>query len=364
MAWQTIKDAIGYEPIGTGQQQNIGDLLDAETGQNRVTMIGTMGAGKSAHLAGLLIAADRKVSKSRGTEFPFRYLIREGSGNIEHDKSALRAGHFPPKTGALKSSAIEPGLIFEWAHTARLGSREVTLSKKIAKMPIADLAGEDLCQLIEKVSQCRTLQQAAQLQAERVANTIIQSAGLMIIIKATRAQGLGIQLEKEPIGIDGLSMYSDANYKRMIDGIIRYKRQNRNSPQIRGVAIVVTAWDGLDPVAKQIQNITGQQFDPTDTKISQESLDKFVYACFPSTHAAITSLGIKNVIYFPSFFNLEKDSEGHPVCWEDNPGSPKIKRVDLFDPSGSWEDNANTISNSEFWFFQELDWLQKFAETG
>jgi hypothetical protein len=368
--WDTFKDVIGYE---TPQQQtsNPGDLYDAETGKNRITMIGTMGAGKSAHLASLLIAADRKVSKSRNTEYPFRYLIEEGSGNIEHDKSAMRAGHFPPKTGALKASVVEPGLTFEWSHVSHALGKEITLSRKIAKMPIADLAGEDLCQLIEKVSQVRTLQQASQINAERITNIITQSEGLMFIIKATRAQGLGIQLEKEPVGIDGLSIYSDANYKRMINGIVKYKRQHPNSPPLRGIAVVITAWDGLASVAKQIEQITGSPFDPTfykrdkngniDTTRSQEILDKFLYMCFPSTHAAITSLHLGNVKYFPSFIETEKDSTGNPVCWEGTQ-SPKISCRDLFDPTESFEDNVNSIHYSYFWLNQELDWLKNFAE--
>jgi hypothetical protein len=361
MAWQTIKDVIGYENTSKTQNQNVGDLINTEADQTRITMIGTMGAGKSAHLAGLLIAADRKVSKSKDTEYPFRYYLREGSGNIEHDKSALRDGHFPPKTGSLKASIIEPGLTFEWTHEKDFLGKKVSLSRKQAYMPICDLAGEDLCQLIEKVNQTRTLQQASELNAQRITSIITQSSGLMLIIKATRAQGLGIELEKEPTGINGLSIYSDANLKRMVNGVVRYKKQNSSSPPIRGVAVIVTAWDGLAPAAEQISTITGQKFDPTDVRISQESLDKFMYMCYPSTHAAITSLGLKNIRYFPSFFEIERDSKNNPVYWEGTM-SPKIKKPDIFDPSAKdFSDNVNTIKNSEYWFFKELDWLQEFA---
>ncbi len=362
MAWQAFKDAIGYEPSSTNNA-NVGDLMDIQANQNRITMIGTMGAGKSSHLAGLLIAADRKVSKTRDTDYPFRYYLREGSGNIEHDKSALRNGHFPPKTGALKATTIEQRITFEWAHIKRIAGQELTLSKRQSDMPICDLAGEDLCLLIEKVNRTRTLQQAALLNAQRITSMVMQSSGLMLMIKATRAQGLGIELEKEPTSIDGLSIYSDANMKRMIDGVVRFKKQNSSSPPLKGIAIVVTAWDGLAPVAEQISTITGQKFDPLDIKISQECLDKFLYACYPSTHAAISSLHLRNVRYFPSFFEVERDSHGKPVCW-DGMESPKIKKPALFDPNRSWEDNVNTVLSSEFWFFKELDWLQEFATLG
>ena len=359
---QTVKDIFGYS--STPKLQNIGDLLDAQPDSNRITMIGTMGSGKSAFLAGLLVAADRKVNKSENTDFPFRYYLKEGSGNIEHDKSALRAGHFPPKTGALKASIIEPGLTFEWAHETALLGKRVPLSKKQAYMPICDLAGEDLCRLIEKVNQIRTLQQASQINEQRMISMITQSTGLMLIIKATRAQGLGIEIEQEPIGIEGLSIYSDANLKRMVDGIIRYKKLNRSSPPIRGVAVVVTAWDGLAPAAEKISLITGKKFDPTDIAISQESLKKFMYMCYPSTSAAITSLHLNNVRYFPSFFEIERDSNNNPICW-DGTQSPKIKKPEIFDPKAAdFADNVNSIVNSEYWNFEVLKWLEQFASVG
>jgi hypothetical protein len=359
--WQTFKEVIGYEDTPKANT-NVGDLMDADASKSGITMIGTMGAGKSAHLAGLLIAADRRVSKSKGTDYPFRYYMREGSGNTEHDKSALRAGHFPPKTGALKASTIQQRITFEWTHTTKFANREFVLSKHQSDMPICDLAGEDLCLLIEKVNSMRTLEQAAQLNANRIINMIVQSSGLMIIVKATRAQGLGIELEKEPVGIDGLSIYSDANMKRMIDGVIRFKKQNSHSPPLKGIAVIVTAWDGLAPVAEKISLITGSKFNPLDVKISQESLDKFMYMCYPSTHAAITSFGLKNIRYFPSFFEVERDDQNNPICWEGT-NSPKICKPDIFDPAAEdFSDNVNTIKSSEFWFFKELDWMQETSK--
>jgi hypothetical protein len=362
MSW--FKDLIGYEPPQKTQQ--VGALLDAQPDKNQITMIGTMGAGKSSHIAGLIKAADRKVSTSRDTEHPFRYIIDEGSSNIIHDVSALRAGYFPPKTGASKRSYMEPGVTFEWTHVKRVGGQTITLSRKQARMPILDLAGEDLVKLITKVKEARSLDQISSVDAdnaERITNKVNQSSGLMLIIKATRAQGLGFEIEKEPCDINGMSIYSDANLSRMVNGIIKYKHQHPESPPLKGIAIVITAWDGLAPVAKKISQITGQEFNPLDERISSESLDKFVYAFFPSTHAAITSLGISNIRYFPSYFLVERDSHGNPINWEGTQ-SPKIKRVELFDSNRQWQDNANTIYDSEKWFFKELDWLQEFATLG
>jgi hypothetical protein len=149
----------------------------------------------------------------------------------------------------------------------------------------------------------------------------------------------------------------------MLSDIINYKTLHPHRP-IKGVLVVVTAWDALAPVAKEIEAITGSTFDPLNPMFGERDIEKFIYACFPSTHAAIKSLGIPNVRYLPSFFLVEKDADGKPVCWEDEPGSPKIKKARFLDPDRDWQHNVNAIQDSETWFFKALDWLQEFASLG
>jgi hypothetical protein len=353
----TFKELIGWED--KPRYQNVGEIMDAGATECGVTMIGVKGAGKSAHLASLLIAADRKVTKSRNTEYPFIYNIDEGTGDIENAKSAMRAGHFPPKTGKMGISTVEPCATFQYSHVKYLpGGKIFTLSKKTVRSVMADLAGEDLINLIEQVNRARTLADAERIPSDRAITMVCRSNAILLIIKATRAQGLDIELEKEPTGIDGMSIYSDANMKRMIQGIVRFKRQNSSFPPLTNVGVVVTAWDGLAPVAEQISRITGEPFNPLDTKISADSLDKFMQAFYPSTHAAITSLGLNNIQYFPSFIELEKVN-GKPVSWDpNNPNDFKIKRRDIFDRTAGWQDNVNAVHYSEYWLFKELEWFQ------
>jgi ABC-type phosphate/phosphonate transport system ATPase subunit len=78
-----LKDILWEKKSGN---QNVGAIMNAGTSEGGITLIGTKGAGKSALLASLLIAADRRVSKSRGTEYPFIYSIDEGTGDIENSK--------------------------------------------------------------------------------------------------------------------------------------------------------------------------------------------------------------------------------------------------------------------------------------
>ena len=355
-----LKDILWEKKSGN---QNVGAIMNAGTSEGGITLIGTKGAGKSALLASLLIAADRRVSKSRGTEYPFIYSIDEGTGDIENSKSAMRAGHFPPKTGKMGISTVEPCATFNYKHIKMLpGGIPFKVYDKTVKSVMADLAGEDLINLIERVNKARTLADAERIPSDRAITMVCKSNAILIIAKATRIQGLdGVELEKEPTDETGMSIYSDANMKRMIQGIVKFKSQNSSFPPLNHVGVVITAWDGLAPIAEQISRITGEPFNPLDTKVSAVSLDKFMRAFYPSTHAAITSLGLTDIRYFPSFIELEKVN-GKPVSWDpSNPYDYKIKRKDLFDRTQNWEDNANSIYVSEFWLNKILDWFAELA---
>lgn len=359
MSFQEILNTLG---VDTSRTQSILQAPGAYA-KNRIALIGTTGAGKSAHVAGLVKSAERRASTTANTTYPFKCLILENQSNIIEDVARLREGRFPPKTPAQQQFAAEAGLLLEWQHTGKVGPFETPLWTKKVQIPICDLAGEDLSQLINQVQQATNLGQIARDRVGHLLNYVHNADGYIIIIKATRARGLGKVLEEEITSVAGTSKYADANLVRILYSIINHKRSNPSRP-IKGIAVVITAWDGLAPVAKEIEAITGTPFNPLDTNIGQNDLEKFVYACFPSTHAAIKSLGLKNIQYFPSFFEVERNSAGAPVCWEDEPGSPKIRRADLFDKSRPWQDNANTIIDSEYWFFRELDWLQQFATLG
>jgi hypothetical protein len=352
--WQTFKDTIGWE--GTDKNTNAGAILDAQVGQNMIALLGTMRAGKTTHVAGLVAAAQYKASESLYNDRRFRVLLEEGGTNILHDIGELRAGHFPPATTAGKRSTVRPGFTLEWEEPTLFGSKILTIKKQV-KSSILDLAGEDLVQLITQVKNARTLEQAAEIHAaDQLTNIVNQCTALLVTVNATRAEGLPIY-EPEPTNITGMSTHSDANLARMILAIIQYKHNNPYTPKLKRVAIIVTACDALFPIAKTIEQMTGRPFDPLNPQISNTSLDTFVKAFFPSTHATLASLNI-NLQYFPSFFEIEKVNN-KPVYWEGTT-SPKIKTGNIFD-TPDWEHNVNRPKFSEFWFNKEIDWLREFA---
>jgi hypothetical protein len=352
MSWlQTLKDVSGYEKSKQKTAQ-IGSLLDAPNSNNNITMVGTQGSGKTTYLLMLLLAIDRLVGKTAADKV-FQCLLDEKSSNLEHLKSALRDGHYPPKTKKLVASDVNPALKLRWANRTSVLGRSIETGDIIANLNVADLAGEDLCLLIEQVTNIRNLQDAEKIANQKIVSIIMNTSAFIFIVKAPRLQGLSpTPLEQEPTNIDGLSIYSDANFKRMLDGIIRYKRLNRNSPPIRSIAFVYTAWDELEPAAEGIQAVTGQPFNPKDETISHDSLNKLTMACLPSTWAAVKSLGIPNIRYFPSWIETEKDPDT---------GAPKIKKVSMFEPGRDWNDNVNSIHYSENWCWKQIEWIKEFA---
>jgi hypothetical protein len=231
-------------------------------------------------------------------------------------------------------------------------------------MPVIDFAGEQLVLLMSKVRAAKNLEQAMAIEGtDQLTNTVNQCSALLPIINATRAEGLPI-FKPEP-QIKGMSKHPDVNLVRMFSPIIEYKHDNRAySPPLERIGIVITACDELFPIAKTISSFTGRPFDPLNPEISNESLDSFMRAFFPQTHALISSLNI-DVQYFPSYFELEKNAKGETQYWNpDEPDlekrEPKIKRGNIFD-SPDWEHNVNRPKYTEYWFNREIEWLKEFA---
>src|SRR3990170_2987822 len=353
---QRLKDLVGWEP--PQKNGNMGSILDTKVSKKTIVALGTMRAGKTTHFAGLGATAQYKASESVKSNSRFRAIIKEGATNILDDIAELRCGHFPEATPVLTSTIVKPGFTFEWEEPTFFGSKWLT-TKRQADMPVIDFAGEALVQLITQVRNARTLEQASAIQGtDQLTNTVNYCSALLPIINAERAEGLPI-FKPEP-QIKGMSKHPDVNIARMLTPIIEYKHNNKGySPPLEHIGVVVTACDLLFPIAQTIANFTSRPFDPLNPEISNESLDTFVKAFFPSTHSLIVSLNV-NVQYFPSFFELEKDAKNNVVYWDEANLQPKIRRGNIFD-SPDWEHNVNRPKFSEYWFNREIEWLKEFA---
>ena len=355
---KTFLETIGLSPGSNMADDKSGRILDANVTADLIAFLGTMRAGKTTHACGLLSCAQYKASGSAKTSKKFKVFLDEGGTNILHEIGELRAGHFPDATTAGKRLSVRPGFTLEFENPTFFGSHLTT--RRQVKSSILDLAGEDLVQMITQVKSVRSFADASKIAInDQLTSTVNQCTALFVTIKATRGEGLPEEIfEPEPSDIDGMSTHSDANLARMISAIVQFKHNNPYSPRLKRFYIIVTACDMLFPIAKTISQITGRPFDPLNPTVSNDSLDTFVQAFFPSTHATICSLGIKTR-YFPSYFEIEKDALGKPIYWEGTKKS-KIKRGNIFD-TPDWEHNVNRPKCTEYWFNEEINALEELS---
>jgi len=347
-------DAIGLNR--SGQQQETAPRIDQFGQGKRISFMGTPGAGKTVSVAGLVMRAEAKVATTAKTDTPFYCRVLENASDIHQDVSDLRDGRFPKKTQAYLGFRSSPGLMLEWKRIVGISRLKRTLWHKMLQVPICDLPGETLIQVIRHVRSKSSLGAIMKKNITNAIRDMRESDGYMLAIKASRAKGLGDQLEQEKD--DKLSRDPDVNLVRMLEDLMTYKSAYTNRP-IKGVAVIITAWDRLKPVADRVG------FDILDPYVGQRDIERFVQACFPSTYAAIQSLRVPNVQYFPTFFQAETDGVGKEKWFADTGyEGPKIITKDIFDPKGEWWQNARKISYSEQSFDNLLRWLKAFAIQG
>ena len=323
--------------------------------KNRVATIGTIGAGKSTVVAGMVMAAETLVADDPS----FYCSVIESTSDIHQDVSSLRDGHFPKKTVPFGTYASEAGLLLEYDR--KLGG--IRYGVKRVQNPVCDIAGEDLAQTIRQVRMAGPIGNVARQAVRNLIAYVRESDAFIITVKATRAKGLfplGRQLETEepdkPEDQRVLSDDPDVNLVRLLEDLINYKRTHRSRP-IRGVAVVVTAWDRL----KQSGVADRIGFDILNPHVGQQDLQNFVRGCFPAVYAAIKSLRIPNVQYFPSFFELETDEQGNEKRWPD--GSPIIKtRAETAGHPDEWWRDLRKCSYSEDTYIKLDKWLLSFGE--
>jgi len=334
---------------------------------NRVALMGPPNVGKTVTVAGLVMRAEHKVAATTHTDEPFYFRVLEHGSDIHQDVSNLRDGHFPAKTQNYLGFRSSPGLLFEQKKfiatsiplIGRLVGRDVRPRKqlwhKMLQLPICDLPGETLSQVIWQV-RAQTGSQGAIIRKtiQCAINDMRECDAYIVMLKASLAKGLGIQLESEKDKT--LSRDPDVNIVRMLEDLMTYKATHAGH-KIKAVYVVISAWDKLKRVAERVG------FDLLDPYIGQSEIEHFVQACFPATYAAIQSLRVPIVRYYPTFFQVETDDQGNEIMSTDLgfEDTPKIMTKDVFDPQGEWWQNARKISYSELPFDNLLNDLMKLA---
>jgi len=237
----------------------------------------------------------------------------------------MRSGYFPAKTEAYNKYALEAGLLM---------SKQGLFGEKKLQVPICDVAGEDieLGLISQYSSQRRQEAYASYSQAMTLIRSVKDAEGFIVTVPASKALfGERKQLEKES---ETAFFDPDVNLSRILEGILDYKQTSRGR-KIKGLAVVITKWDILQPYAES---------KGMDIYTSQ-GLTEFMNVCFPDTTATIKSARLNNVHYFPSYVLIERYDDGTPRLWDKGyfPGTPKIVVNDRRIPSYAQQEYVNLV---------------------
>lgn len=283
-----------FKPHQDKQPLTVSQLYHYKT---RFATVGTVGSGKTSIAAAIVLTA-----QTLSSILPeFRCRVLQGNTKILSAASDLRRGRFPPKTPINMLNPPESGLLLSWSNF--FGERKI-------QIPICDLAGEQLQKLL--IPKLFKPDEETRLESDYVIKYAQDSDGFILAVPASRAlifdDDAKLELEPEDTEID-----PDVNLSEILESVFQHK-EDSNSKRIKGIAVVITKWDMLEPYAKRKDmNI----YDPTG-----KGLQNFMNTAFPATMMTLKSYGLQNVKFFPSYIKVKRGSQGIER-WED--GSPKIE---------------------------------------
>ena len=268
--------------------------------KTRFSLLGTVGSGKST-----IVALSVLTTQTLSSDLPnFSCRPRENTSNILADVSHIRRGRFPAKTVPYGTYASEAGLLMTW---------QSWRGEKKIQVPICDIAGEDIQIMIKQYGHnIQNIGQVAYSASMNLINYVKDSDGFILAVPASRALIFreDKQVERENPELDP---DADVNLARILGEVIDYKERTRSKP-IKGIAVVITKWDMLQPFAEQLgMNI-----------FTEQGLTEFMDVAFSSTSQLIKACRVANVQFFPSYVEVERDEKGKVKTWDDD-GSPKIK---------------------------------------
>jgi GTPase SAR1 family protein len=297
----------------------------------RFALLGTVGSGKSTVAAGIILTA-QYLSADDPT---FYGQVIESNSDIIMDTSLLKRGYFPSKTAAYQNYAVESGLVLIWTQLGGLRERKI-------QIPICDIAGEDVQQMIR---QTRAVLSPQDYNANQQLLTYIKQAdGFLICVPASRALMFtdDAQLEREPSS-DDLVSDPDVPVSRILQDIINYKSSS-GGKNIKAIGVVVTKSDLMNPFAERL----GIDL------YTEEGLRDFLDNYFAQTSMTLKRYVDKaNVRFFASHFQVMKNKDGKVKKWP-NGGD----RIELFHDIRR---KRMVPRYSEQSYVDLFEWLRSFA---
>lgn len=250
----------------------------------RVIFVGTRGSSKTTTLGCIALECDILSTQDPN----FKHFIDEKSSGICQVPSDLCQGVFPEPTPP--SLIYEADLNLTWS---------TALSTKSLTLPFCETAGEDIQNLIGPFQKSVYKQSVDYQQADNLNKYICESNGYVLVVPVSRAHIEGIpQMDEEP---GALLQDPDVNLHRILNSIYRYKQKSR-SPNIEGIAVMLTKYDMVDAYLK---NKGMDLYNPEGAKA-------FLNTYFRQTMGSLKYYGIEKVKFFPMHVQVErfKDIDG------------------------------------------------------
>lgn len=268
-----------------------------------------MGAKKSGKTTGLGCLGLACELKSQ-SDPAFSHYIEEKSSGIRQVPSDLCQGLFPEETPS--------GLIYEAILHIR---QKKPFREKCVDIPVCETAGEDMQNLAGPYDESMYRQNPNWQDADILNKYIFDSNGYIVVLPVSEANIPFVPSEfkdthDEPQDNFGHFVDPDLVLARIVSAILSFKEDEKTSPRIDGIAVLLTKVDKIMHFVKS----KGMNLN------SSEGQHKFLTTYFRQTTSVLKFYGLSKVRFFPVFVEVEKvkTPEGKITINKDANGKPRI----------------------------------------
>jgi len=264
-------------------------------GFKRITMLGTVGAGKSS-LQNCVFLQSMDMATDPNQGLTVNLIESEKGERISIAK--FQDLHFPDST--------PPGIVFS-ATLVLTRTRKVLgrgLMSQTAYCPSIELAGETIADTIIGLGKEEYGLSNIRQKSDLVNKYVLGADAYIVVVAVPRLKFVkGQSYENEP---GNLSQYTDVNVSRMLTTIINHKK--KYGQPIPDVLFVFTKYDQM------YQLLEGERYNLQ----RPEERERFMKDWFIQTWNCLHAFGMDKITFVPMYINLQYAEDGvTPKQWAD-----------------------------------------------
>jgi len=258
-------------------------------GFKRITMLGTVGAGKSS-LQNCVFLQSMDMATEPNQNLSVHIIESEKGERVSIAK--FQDLHFPDIT--------PPGIVF--SATLVLIKKFMVLGREISSKtvysPSVELAGETIADTIVGLGKEEYELSTVRQKSELVNKYILNADAYIVVVAVPRLKIIkGQSFEDEP---GNISKYVDVNVARMLTTIITHKRKHgQPTPDI---CFVYTKYDQM------YQILEGYRYN----LMVPSERERFMKDYFIQTWNCLHAFGLDHITFMPMYINLQYNDDGTP----------------------------------------------------